>query len=50
MSNSTEENRVHFLKLPVEIHLEILRQVAEFYDDQVFVLAGITRSLKDIRL
>jgi hypothetical protein len=48
MSNPTEENCVHFLELPVEIHLEILKQLAGFQGDHARV--ACTRLLKDIRL
>jgi len=55
MSNPTDENRVHFLELPVEIHLEFLRQLIGFrgYHSAVTyhttLLKG-TRLLKAIRL
>jgi hypothetical protein len=48
MSNPTEENRVYFLELPVEIHLEILGQLTGFQDDPA--PAACTRLLKGIRL
>jgi hypothetical protein len=43
----TEENRVHFLELPVEIHLEILRQLIGFEDHTPVTC---TRLLKGTRL
>jgi hypothetical protein len=48
MSNAAEEIRVHFLELPVEIHLEIVKQLAAFQGDHARV--ACTRPLKDIRL
>ena len=48
MSNPTEEYRVHFLGLPVEIHLEILRQLIGFQGGRMLV--AHTRLLKRIRL
>jgi hypothetical protein len=44
----TEENRVHFLELPVEIHVEILRQLIGFQGDHAPVTC--TQLLKGIRL
>jgi hypothetical protein len=49
MSHRTEENRVHFLDLPAEIHLEILRQLIGFQGNQARVGLSTWR-LKGIRL
>ena len=48
MSDPTNENPVHFLELPVEIQLEILRQLIGFQGDQAPI--GGTELLKGIRL
>lgn len=48
MSNPTEKYRVHFLGLPVEIHLEILRQLIGFQGDRTLV--AHTWVLKVLRL
>ena len=48
MSGSMDENRIHFLGLPVEIQSEILKQLIEFQGDRAPIAR--TRFLKDIRL
>jgi len=48
MPDSTDENPIHFLELPVEIQLEILRQLIGFQGDDE-PIAG-TQLLKGIRL
>ena len=48
MSNLTKEHRGHFLRLPVETHLEILRQLIGFQGGRTLV--AHTRLLKNIRL
>ena len=48
MPDPTDENRIHFLELPVEIKLEILRELIEFQDDHAPI--ACTRLLKGLRL
>ena len=48
MSDTTDERPVHLLELPVEIQLEILRQLIGFQGDQAPI--ACTRLLKGIRL
>ena len=48
MSDPTDENPVHFIELPVEIQLEILRQLIGFQGDQSPI--ECTGLLKGIRL
>ncbi len=48
MSDPTDENRTHFLEFPVEIQLEILRQLIGFQGDHAPITC--TRVLKGIRL
>ena len=48
MPDPMVENRIHFLELPVEIKLEILRQLIGFQGDHVPI--ACTRLLKGIRL
>lgn len=48
MSNCIGENRVSFLTLPAEIHLEILSQLIEFQGNREAVANKWL--LKDIRL
>ena len=47
MPDLTDENHIHFLELPVEIQLEILRQLIGFHGDDTPIY---TRLLKGIRL
>ena len=48
MPNPTKGHRGHFLRLPVEIHLEILGQLVEFQGGRTLVMHR--RLLKNIRL
>jgi len=48
MPDPTDENRIHFLDLPVEIQLEILRQLIEFQGDRAPI--GRTKLSKCVRL
>ena len=48
MPDPMDENRTQFLELPVEIQLEILRQLIGFQGDQAPI--ACTRLLKGIRL
>ena len=48
MPDPTDENRIHVLELPVEIQLEILRQLIEFQSDHAPI--ANTRLLKGLRL
>ena len=48
MPDLTDDNHVHFLELPVEIQLEILRQLIGFQGDDAPI--RYTRLLKGIRL
>ena len=55
MSNPMDKSRVHLLELPVEIQLEILRQLIGFQGDQVSLDGDQERiettvDLKNIRL
>ncbi len=48
MPDPTDKNRIHFLELPVEIQLEILRQLIGFQGDHAPI--ACTQLLKGIRL